>query len=121
MIDAEEFYFTYITSYAKWNNPLEGFKKRWKQEVVNFRQAHTESVQTYLFPSSPLYILALTSLTESVAWVTGFTNYIDEIFTQYNGGKFGIKKSRHVITKLAMALVRDVVQQLFSSRKCRIN
>ena len=57
-----------------------------------------------------MYILALTSITEPVAWVTGFINYIDETYNQYNRGKFGIKKSWHITIKLDMVLIRDVVQ-----------
>ena len=55
-------------------------------------------------------MLVLSSLSELVAWVTGFINYIDETYNQYNGGKFGTKKSWHVTTKLAMALIKNVGQ-----------
>ena len=110
VIDAEASYFSHISTYAKWNDPLEGFKRRWKQELLNFRQAHAENIQIHLSSTSPLYMLAQTSLSESVAWVTGFINYIDETYNQYNGGKFGTKKSWHVTTKLAMALIKDVGQ-----------
>ena len=59
--------------------------------------------------------MALTSSAELVAWLTGFANYIDEIFTQYNGGNFRIKKSWHVTTKLVMALIQDVGQPLMKA------
>ena len=97
VIDSKASYFSYITTYAKWNDPLEGFKRRWKQELLNFRQAHGENIQIHLASSSPLYMLALSSLSESDAWVTGFINYIDETYNQYNGGKFGTKKCRGIL------------------------
>ena len=55
-----------------------------------------------------MYSLALTSLTESVSWVMGLINYIDETYAQYSSGKFGNKKAWHVSTKLATALIQDV-------------
>ena len=55
-----------------------------------------------------MYQLAITSLTESVSWVLGFINYIDETYIQYASGKFGTKKSWHITTKLATALITDI-------------
>lgn len=45
----------------------------------------------HLAPSSPLYNLAILLFTESVAWISGFIDYIDETYTQYSRGKFGVK------------------------------
>ena len=108
VISAEASYFTRIPSFAQWNHPLEGYKKRWKTELINFRQSHTETLQTHLAPGSPMYILAAASMTESIAWASGFINYIDETYSQYNGGRFGVDKSWHVTTKLATALINDI-------------
>ena len=108
VINSESSYFSHITSFNQWNEPLEGFKKRWKQELINFRTSHTETIQNHLSPSSPIYSLALTSLTESVSWVLGLINYIDETYATYSNGKFGNKKAWHVSTKLATALIQDV-------------
>ena len=63
VINSESSYLSHITSFSQWNEPLEGFKKRWKQELNNFRTSHTETLQNHLIPSSPMYSLALTSLT----------------------------------------------------------
>ena len=57
---------------------------------------------------SPLYQLATSSLTESIAWVTGLINYIDVTYDEYSAGKFGSSKAWHVTTKLAMALITEV-------------
>ena len=108
VVDSEASYFSHIISYAKWNDPLEGYKKRWKSELNNFRASHSEMIQAHLSPSSPLYQLALASVIESTSWVLGFINYIDETYTQYASGKFGIKKSWHITTKLATSLIKEI-------------
>ena len=74
---------------------------------------HTQKIlksTSCLRPPPPLYILTQTSLSESVSWVTDFINYIDETYNQYDGGKFGTKKSWYMTTKLAMVLIEDVGQ-----------
>lgn len=58
-------------------------------------------LQTHVSPSSPLHLLALSSMAESIAWIIGFTNSIDETYTQYSGGKLGVKKSWRVTTKIS--------------------
>ena len=65
-------------------------------------------IHAHLPPSSQLYHLALASVIESTSWVLGFINYIDETYTQYASGKFGSKKSWHITTKLATALIREI-------------
>ena len=55
-----------------------------------------------------MYTLSLSSLTELVAWVTSFVNYIDKTYKQYVSGKFVTKKSWHVTTELARALIQDI-------------
>ena len=65
-------------------------------------------MQNHLNASSPIYSLALTSLTESVSYIMGLINYIDKTYAQYSSGKFGNKKAWHVSTKLATALIHDV-------------
>ena len=54
VINTEASYFTHISSFELWNNPLEGYKKRWKEELINFRSSHTETLITHLEPGSPL-------------------------------------------------------------------
>ena len=70
--------------------------------------SHTETLRNNLSVSSPIYSLAPTSLTESMSWIMGLINYIDETYAQHSSGKFGNKKAWHVSTKLATALIQDV-------------
>ena len=74
----------------------------------NFRASHSDMIQTHLEPSSRLYHLALASVTELTSWVLGFINYIDETYTQYSSGKFGVKKSWHITAKLSTALIKEI-------------
>ena len=108
VVHAESSYFSFIPMYAKWNNPLEGFEKRWRSELNNFRTSHLEFLQSHLNTTLPLYQVAISSLNESVIWVLGFVNYIDRTYVQSSSGKFGVKKSWHVMTKLATAPIRDI-------------
>ena len=77
--------------------------RTYQLQVISYRNSSKS-----LEPFFPLYSLALTSLTESVSWVMGLINYIDETYAQYSSGKFGNKKAWHVSTKLATALIQDV-------------
>ena len=108
VIDGESSFFSHISTYAKWNDPSEGYKKRLKRELSIFRNAHTELIHAHLNPSAPLFHLAMSSLNESISWIYGFINYIDETFIQYSTGKFGVKKAWHITTKLALAIINDI-------------
>ena len=44
----------------------------------------------------------------SISWASGLINYIDNTYEEYSMGKFGVVKSWHVTTKLAMALILEV-------------
>ena len=101
-------YFSYIKTYDNWEEPNNGFKLRLKTELEAFRAHHTETITNSLAPSHPLHNLALASLTESVNWVYGLLNYIDQTYSQYSTGKFGPEKSWHITTKLAVALMVDI-------------
>ena len=108
VIDNEMSHFTHIKSYKVWNDPSSGFKFRWKKEIERFRRAHLKTIKEKISIRSPLYNLATSSLSESIAWTTGLINYIDLTFEEYSAGKFGIPKAWHITTKLATALMWEV-------------
>ena len=110
VIDNESSYFSHIPSFAKWNDPNSGFKLRLKKELERFRRSHLSTIREKLSVRDPLYGIATSSLTESISWTTGLINYIDNTFEEYSAGKFGAKKSWHVTTKLATALIMEVVK-----------
>ena len=93
VVDSEASYFSHIVSFNKCNDPLEEFKKRCKTELNNLKSFHGEMIQAHISPSSQLYQLTLTSVTESTSWVLGFIKNIGEKYTQYASGRFGSKKS----------------------------
>ena len=108
VIDNETSYFTHIKSYKSWNDPSSGFKYRWKKEMERFRRGHLHTIKEKLSIRNPLYNLATSSLSESIAWTTGLINYVDITFEEYSSGKFGIAKAWHITTKLATALMLEV-------------
>ena len=101
-------YFSHISNYKNWNDPSSGYKNRLKKELENFRRAHLSTIRERIATRNPLYHLATSSLTESISWVTGLINYIDNTYEEYSAGKFGTAKAWHVTTKLAMALILEV-------------
>ena len=76
--------------------------------MEKFRRSHLATIRERIPIKSPLYNLATSSLTESIAWTTGLINYIDHTYEEYSAGKFGSTKAWHVTTKLAMALITEV-------------
>ena len=101
-------YFSHISLHKKWNDPNSGFKFRWKKELERFRRSHMATIRDKMSTRSPLYILATTSLTESIAWANGLINYIDVTYEEYAYGKFDTAKAWHVTTKLATALITEI-------------
>ena len=110
IIGNESSYFSHIPTYAKWNEPSSGYKVRLKKELEIFRRAHLSSIRERLPPSTQLYHLAMSSMSESIAWILGLINYIDCTYDEYVAGKFGTAKAWHVSTKLAMGLLNEVAK-----------
>ena len=44
VVNSEASYISQISSFHKWNDPLEGLKKRWKNELNNFKSSHSEMI-----------------------------------------------------------------------------
>ena len=66
VVNSDLSYFFHISSFSQLNELLKRFNKRWKQELTIFRSSHDEIFQTHLGPVSPIYGLALSSITEYV-------------------------------------------------------
>ena len=108
VIGNQDSYFSHITSFSQWNNPSSGYKAKLKKELEIFRRSHSASIREKLSPSNPLFNLASSSLNMSISWAIGLINYIDNTYEEYAMGKFGVVKSWHVTTKLAVALILEV-------------
>ena len=108
VIDNDTSYFNHIPTYKFWHDPNSGYKQRLKKELERFRRAHMSTIRDRISVKSPLFAMAMSSLTESIAWTNGLINYIDITYDEYAAGKFGTHKSWHVTTKLATAIILEV-------------
>ena len=79
-----------------------------KRKIERFRRAHLHTIKEKLSIRNPLYILATSSLSESIVWTTGLINYIDLTFEEYSARKFGVAKAWHITTKVATALMLEL-------------
>ena len=108
VIDATESYFTNIKSFAEWNNASSGFKFKLKRQMERFRKHQLATIRAKLDPSSKMFAIATSSVSDTLAWTYELINYIDVTYAEYSEGKFGVKKSWHITTKLATALIMEV-------------
>ena len=108
VIDATESHFTNIKSFNDWNNSASGFKVKLKKQMERFRKHQLATIRAKLDPSSKMYAIATASVSDTLAWTYELINYIDVTYSEYSEGKFGTKKSWHITTKLASALIMEV-------------
>ena len=66
------------------------------------------TIRAKLDPLSKMYAIATASVSDTLAWTYELINYIDVTYAEYSEGKFGTKKSWHITTKLALALILEV-------------
>jgi hypothetical protein len=52
--------------------------------------------------------VAHSSLTESIAWITGFIQFVDKYYRDLTRAKFGSVKAWHVTTRLAKVILDEV-------------
>ena len=55
-----------------------------------------------------MFSIATDSVSDTLAWTYKLINYIDVTFAEYSESKFVAKKSWHITTKLATALIMEV-------------
>ena len=108
VIDSTESYFTNIKSFTEWNNAASGFKFKLKKQMERFRKHQLATIRAKLDPSSKMFAIATSSVSDTIAWTYELINYIDVTYAEYSEGKFGAKKSWHITTKLATALIMEV-------------
>ena len=108
MIDSIESHFTNIKSFGEWNNASSGFKFKLKKQMERFRKHQLATIRAKLDPSSKMFTIATSLVSDSLAWMYELINYIDVRYAEYSEGKFGAEKSWHITTKLASALIMEV-------------
>ena len=73
-----------------------------------FRKHQLATIRAKLDPSSKMFSIATASVSDTLAWTYELINYVDVTYAEYSEGKFGAKKSWHITTKLATALIMEV-------------
>jgi hypothetical protein len=101
-------YFDTITSHADWADVATGFKMRLQEALAEFQESHTCFIDQAVEPGSKAHALAHSALTESVAWIIGFIQFIDEYYRELAKAKFGPTKAWHVTTRLAKRILEEV-------------
>ena len=103
-------YFSEIKGYDQWSDPLDGFKQRWKTELVEFKRAHLKTIGDATYLNSAFRTMCKVSLTMTVGWSLGLIDFIDNTYETYSQGKFGPKKAWHIASKLALCLIREITR-----------
>jgi hypothetical protein len=101
-------HFDTIPSNDDWDAPGSGFRALLKEELVTFRAAHLELIDSALERDSIAYAVARMALTESVSWVDGFIVFLDDYQRDLNQAKFGAKKAWNVSTRLGRRILEEL-------------
>ena len=76
--------------------------------MERFRKHQLATIRAKLDPSSKMFSIAMALVSDTLAWTYKLINYIDVTYAKYSEGKFGGRKSWHITTKLATALIMEV-------------
>jgi hypothetical protein len=101
-------HFDTIISYDEWDAPGSGFRVQLKDELVTFRAAHLEIIDSVLERDSTARAIASMALTESVSWIEGFIVFLDDYHRDLTKAKFGTKKAWNVTTRLGKRILEEV-------------
>jgi hypothetical protein len=101
-------YFDVITSFSDWSDVATGFKMRLQEGMAEFQVSHASFIDQAAEIGSKIHTLAHSMLTESVAWIIGFIQFVDEYYRELSKAKFGPAKSWHVTTRLAKRILDEV-------------
>jgi hypothetical protein len=101
-------YFDTIISHADWADVATGFKMRLQEAMAEFQESHAGFIDQAVKIGSKVRTLAHAALTESVAWIIGFIQFIDEYYRELSKAKFGPTKAWHVTRRLAKRILDEV-------------
>jgi hypothetical protein len=101
-------YFDTIMSHSDWADVATGFKMRLQEALAKFQESHSCFIDQAVELGSKSHALAHSALTESVAWIIGFIQFIDEYYRELSKAKFGPAKAWHVTTRLAKRILDEV-------------
>jgi hypothetical protein len=92
-------YFDAITTHLDWSDGATGYKKKLQEALPEFAISHGQFIDHTVPIGSEAHTVAQSALAETVAWITGFIQFVDEYYRDLTRAKFGLAKAWHV-TKL---------------------
>jgi hypothetical protein len=114
-------FFSEVPTWEEWDMPMTGFRECMKEALTSFRTAHQGNIDDTLERGALVYSISTMALTESVAWLEGFINFIDDYYRDLSAAKFGSRKAWHVTTRLGRRMFleldapRNGVQNFFKA------
>jgi hypothetical protein len=100
--------FDTIVSHAEWADVATGFKMQLQEALAKFQESHVSFIDQAVDIGSKVHTVAHAALTESVAWIIGFIQFVDEYYRELSKAKFGPMKAWHVTTRLAKRILDKV-------------
>lgn len=106
----DESFFDQIPDYEAWDLTDYGHRDKILNQLHMFELAHKDAIHNYqaINKDSTLYNVASKSLTDSIAWIKSFFLYIDNTYDELTRNKFSTKRGWSLVTRLAMAILKDV-------------
>jgi hypothetical protein len=101
-------YFDLIISHSDWADIATGFKMCLQTSLAEFSNSHGKLIDQAVTISSKAHSLTHSALTESVAWITGFIQFIDDYYRELSKAKLGASKAWHVTTRLAKRVLDEL-------------
>jgi hypothetical protein len=79
-----------VPFWTDWEAAQTGFHLCLEEELIAFKQAHSEEIEALQDYSTKAYTVAKLALTALVAWIHGFISFIDTYYRKLNKAKFGL-------------------------------
>lgn len=110
VIKHDQSHFPACKDWDTWDLIHDGFREAIRSSLNEFSASHAAAIDRQLDPSSDYYALAKLSLAESLLFIDGLLNFVDETYREYIQTRFGKAKAWHVATRLAKRLLLQVAK-----------
>jgi hypothetical protein len=101
-------YFDTMILHFDWADAATGYKMRLQEALAKFQESHVGFIDQAVQIGSKVHTLAHAALTESVAWIIGFLQFIDKYYRELSKAKFRPAKACHVTKWLVKHILNEV-------------
>ena len=108
VIKDDSSYLDKIQTWSDWDFPETGIRQTLKDELDNFSKSHLQQISDRLDPSTPAYLLASLSVTNSVGILEDIIIFMDDFVKDLTKAKFSSKKAFHVTSRLVRRIFADI-------------